>query len=534
MSKFIKFFILSLTVLFLFTCERWNLEETNFLELEIEEIESLSLDSVRVSGIIKGLATGQALDHGFIWGEADDEDPILFFNEGSKTLGLKTKDEIQTFSTIIKLKPNTNYKVRAYATTDEVNYVYSNSALIQTGKGTVSSISINYIGGFSLEAVGQLSGTEEGFIAVEHGFCWSSSEVEPTLADQFVNLGLRINNDEFTGTVDGLVNNENTYIRAYAILSFDLKRDTIYGETLIQDGELNFWTQKLNFPAEGRTAGVSFTIGEKAYLGTGVMEGFIKMSDFWEYDPSTDSWTQKADFAGGPISNATGFAIDSKGYLGTGLPLSTTFTQSKEFWEYNPFTNVWTQKADFPGTERNSAIGFSIGSKGYLGLGQDTLIFEFITDLWEYDPNTDSWTQKSNLPGEGRRGAACFTINGKGYIGPGLGDSFTLLDDFWEYDPNTDIWNQKADFGGGATQQAVGFSIGDRGFMGTGRFEPTQDPRSDFWEYIPSTDSWIRRDDYQGGGRVEAFGFSIGSKGYITMGQNIDNNKTIDIWEFDP
>ena len=43
----------------------------------------------------------------------------------------------------------------------------------------------------------------------------------------------------------------------------------------------------------------------------------------------------------------------------------------KDFWEYDPATNAWTQKADFGGTARYGAVGFSIGSKGYIGTGSD-------------------------------------------------------------------------------------------------------------------------------------------------------------------
>ena len=40
-----------------------------------------------------------------------------------------------------------------------------------------------------------------------------------------------------------------------------------------------------------------------------------------------------------------------------------------DFWEYDPATNTWTQKADFGGTARQYATGLSIGSKGYIGTG---------------------------------------------------------------------------------------------------------------------------------------------------------------------
>ena len=33
--------------------------------------------------------------------------------------------------------------------------------------------------------------------------------------------------------------------------------------------------------------------------------------------------------------------------------------------------NTWVQKADFGGIARSGAVGFSIGSKGYIGTGWD-------------------------------------------------------------------------------------------------------------------------------------------------------------------
>src|SRR5438552_3611955 len=80
-----------------------------------------------------------------------------------------------------------------------------------------------------------------------------------------------------------------------------------------------------------------------------------------------DRWVQKADFGGGGRNLAAGFSIGDKGYIGTGH--STGYV--KDFWEYDPPTNVWTKKADFGGSARNAAVGFSIGTKGYIGTGSD-------------------------------------------------------------------------------------------------------------------------------------------------------------------
>lgn len=83
---------------------------------------------------------------------------------------------------------------------------------------------------------------------------------------------------------------------------------------------------------------------------------------------------QKADLGynapNGPMPrySAVGFSIGSKGYIGTG---QDACGYKNDFWEYNPADNSWTQKADFGGGGRVAAVGFSIGSKGYIGTGND-------------------------------------------------------------------------------------------------------------------------------------------------------------------
>src|SRR5205823_1898625 len=105
----------------------------------------------------------------------------------------------------------------------------------------------------------------------------------------------------------------------------------------------------------------------KGYIGTGFDNNVTWTNDFWEYDPSTNVWMQKADFGGSGRAAAVGFSIGSKGYLGTGSDSEGLFN---DFWEYDPATNAWTQKAGLE-LGRDLAVGFSIGSKGYLGTGSD-------------------------------------------------------------------------------------------------------------------------------------------------------------------
>ncbi|MFM2394220.1 MAG: hypothetical protein RLZZ546_2202, partial [Bacteroidota bacterium] len=153
------------------------------------------------------------------------------------------------------------------------------------------------------------------------------------------------------------------------------------------------------------------------------------------------------------------FSINSKGYLGTGIGPTG---EKRDFWEYNPSSNVWTQKSDFGGTPRFGAVGFSLASKGYIGTGNDGSIDK--KDFWEYDPSTDNWTQKSNFGGVARNGAVGFAFDTKGYIGG-------KIKDFWEYDPIQNHWTQMSDFDFTSfTDGFVGFSILSDGYIGNGNF----------------------------------------------------------------
>ncbi|MBO9702606.1 MAG: T9SS type A sorting domain-containing protein [Sporocytophaga sp.] len=301
----------------------------------------------------------------------------------------------------------------------------------------------------------------------------------------------------------------------------------ILNEFIEYDPNKNAVTRKTNLGNELITKSVGFSILNKGYIGTGF--GFRNYKEFWEYDPQTGYWTQKADFAGDGRTSAVGFSIGDKGYIGTGLGSVSTGTSDifmKDFWEYNPATNVWTRKKDFPGAGRYEAVGFSINNKGYIGTG--TINGNFEKDFWEYDPAKDEWTKKKDFGGGIRTEAVGFSINNKGYIGTGIG-TMNHHKDFWEYDPAIDNWIQKANFKGTGRSGAVGFNVGNKGYIGTG-----DDPysQSDFYEFDPANNTWTRKADFPDT-RWNAIGFGIGNKGFLGTG-GAHNDDMGDFWQYNP
>lgn len=246
----------------------------------------------------------------------------------------------------------------------------------------------------------------------------------------------------------------------------------------------------------------------------------IILLTFSGYTFSQGSWIQKANVGGTATRFAgVGFSIGTKGYIGSGVTLL-----SNDFWEWDQATNVWTQKANFTGGYRLAPVGFSIGNKGYIATGSDGGSV-YYNDFWEWDQATNTWSQKAAFGGVAREFAFGFSIGSMGYIGAGE-DASQAFYDFWEWNQATNTWSQKALLGGSPLLAAVGFSIGTYGYVGPGL------GGNDLWEWDQTTNVWTQKANFAGTPRTGAAGFSIGSKGYIGTGEDTNGNRN-DFWEWD-
>lgn len=287
------------------------------------------------------------------------------------------------------------------------------------------------------------------------------------------------------------------------------------------------WLQRPTFSGAARSDAVGFSIGGKAYIGTGNGNS-SNYDDFWQYDTINGVWSQLANVTGGNGRyGAVGFAIGSKGYIGTGSTGGNN-NSLDDFYEYDPATNNWSTKASLPGVDakRRYAFAFSIGGKGYIGGGDG--INANPNDLLEYNPNSNIWTPvASNVGATGYDYAEAFVIANKAYIGVGNNQTF------FEWDPTSGAWTPKASYPGLGVNYLFAFAIDSFGYMGGGRDVSNTNEVQDFWQYDPSLDQWTQKANFGGGGRADAVGLTIGNRGYAGLGF-IGSNEMQDFWQYTP
>lgn len=200
------------------------------------------------------------------------------------------------------------------------------------------------------------------------------------------------------------------------------------------------WQQSIDFPAAERDDAVSFTIGNFAYCGSGVVPGWLSAGDFYKFDLTTQEWSSITALPSGQERQyACAFVHGSKGYVFGGYDGS--FINS--FLEYDPVSNQWTQLPAMPSLGRGGSSCFVVADTAYIVGGRTAS--QATDEVWAYHINEQTWVQKNNLPfGERWKGSAISHQN-NGYFGFGRKDDGQLYSDFYRYDAANDDWIILAD-----------------------------------------------------------------------------------------
>ncbi len=301
--------------------------------------------------------------------------------------------------------------------------------------------------------------------------------------------------------------------------------------------QINFIAKK-SLPGNGRSTAVAFSIGNYGYVALGRDSLRNPLNDCWEYDPSSDKWLKKASFPGIGRVNALAVVLNDKAYVGLGFnPNFAVYSDKsaylKDFWMYEPQSDKWTQKADFPSDDCNACISFSFGNEIYVGLGFNG--WGFGTELWKYNPDTDKWIELASFPGAPRAGSV--VCANKEHVYAGTGYNTYNLNDWWEYFPSSNSWKSLKSMPDNGRVNGISLCVANRFFVFTGRqFGGNLTGGhviSDIIEYDNIRNVWYKRGNIPNSGRENAIAFEINGTAYLGFGEN-DKQVLNDFWSFAP
>jgi N-acetylneuraminic acid mutarotase len=240
------------------------------------------------------------------------------------------------------------------------------------------------------------------------------------------------------------------------------------------------------------------------------------------------TWTSQANLPSGRHHPIT-FSLNGKGYAVTGT--SSSNVPTSDFYDYDPVTNTWGTLPSFPGLSRSFGIGTVADSIAYIGFGATTT--QYLNDMWSFDASDSSWTQLASCPGVGRRHPAMIAIGDKIYVGLGDGASGDLRD-WWMYTISTNTWSQTANFLGVGRHHPFMFNAGGEVFAGLGH--SGRNVYRDWYKLDTITNTWSIMSVFPGQARVAGTQFSANGYGYVLSGDGSNHSYMLtgEFWQYDP
>lgn len=295
------------------------------------------------------------------------------------------------------------------------------------------------------------------------------------------------------------------------------------------------WESRASLPNHARINAVSEEIKGKIYVAIGTLPlDMTSLSDeLWAYDIATNTWEQKKDFPGGGRTAATSFTINNKLYItcGSSYP-SGTGNVKNDLYEYDPASNTWTKKADFPGAARYMARAFVIGDTAYVVGGSCGAKSCYYQDMYMYVQSNNTWTKRADYPGGKIVDLTTFTLDGYGYAGLFIDNYGNMSNSFYKYNPKTDSWSSIAKLPGSSRWLARSFSLNGDIYVGCGRSKASLVyGYNDFYRYDALGNKWTNvtsNKDFRG--RANPIILTIGDS-VVYAGLGVDSTIALsDFW----
>jgi N-acetylneuraminic acid mutarotase len=165
-------------------------------------------------------------------------------------------------------------------------------------------------------------------------------------------------------------------------------------KTFAYDITNDSWSEVAAFPGDDRRAQVAFSVNGKGYLGMGADVFSGVESDFYRYDPVSDSWEEIASIS--PTSDqSSGFSIDNVGYV---YNVGGSGGGGKSIYKYNETLDQWELVSTKPDDRIANASMIGYNGKAYLTFGERTTSGGNIpsSQIWEFTPGSTSLNAEPN------------------------------------------------------------------------------------------------------------------------------------------
>lgn len=245
------------------------------------------------------------------------------------------------------------------------------------------------------------------------------------------------------------------------------------------------WTKYITFPGRLRHSATGFVIHGKLYvgLGSGERPGLLNNGyrDFWQYDPVLNVWDSLPyEFPGELRTHAITFSVGGKGYLGTGINKDSDYLG--DFYEFNP-SSGWQELPGATVERQTGTTVFVMEGSAYIGFGRGNQ--EYFPKIQKFLPAEERWETVFRLkPGDHipatRTGAGAFVLRDEEgesvYIVGGEPEEGTT--DFWTcccYNPRKQELNRiKATLPGYIEKI---FGANNQGYLFS--------KNSEMWQFVP-------------------------------------------------
>lgn len=497
----------------------------------IESIASPNPTTATVNASITNTGNGLIQERGIVY----------YTSESDTLVTLRSDSNDNQFSLVMgNLNNNLMYYVKAYAD-NTLGTGYSEITMFTPGRPVVE-IDITEVTKTTISVKTKISNFD-GNIISEKGICYGqSADLTYYNAENITYQG---NEDEFFINLTGLTSGDKYYIRSYVKSNGELTYSPVVDTLTIYP-----WHYVTDIPGLPRTQAVSFAIGSKAYIGTGVYQNDMYLEDMWEYDTETGVWTQIANYPEGKVRGLTAFAVNGKGYVGLGYRRNGTNEGEKldSFYEYDPSTNTWTRIHDYPGgwCGYDSRDAFTMNGKGYL------VTEMYPTDvptsplrgvnIYELNPNTNSWSKVSTFEWHNYNAFSTYSYLSANAVGGNIYcylryyNGAAVFDNerqgFLQYDTEFGTWIEKSCPFSITYTKMESFVLGNNFYLFLGNFYGAVHNEK-VYKYYPETNTWTDNEvSAQRPFRYHPVKFVIGDKLYYGGGD--DNGNHTDLWVYDP